>query len=458
MAGTFTAQSKIRPGAYINFKSTASNAITVGDRGIVAIPMDLSWGDATNLVTITANDFVSGRTFEKLGINPTDAAAIPLREIFKNAGTALVGRLNANPVKATAVVTLTDSKELTLEALYGGTFGNNITVSCVKNATTSALELVTTISGLEVDRQIVTTLSTYSGNSWFKITYAGTDDPAFNEFAGVPLGTITTGANGDAIEDKHYSAFFEKCSTEIWNVMAIPTEKATLPPLVTTYIKDLREKNGKKVQAVVFNYSEANHEGIISVDQGYIIATESSVEEVVPANFIAYVAGATAGASIVDSNTYKVVTGATGIIHLKSASVIETGLQSGKLMLSMRQDRSIVIEKDINTLHNFTSEKGYEFSKNRIIRCLDDIATQITSVFEKSFIGKVNNDDYGRTLFKASVIGYLNNLQSQGAIQNFDSATDIAVSAGNDLESIVCDIAIQPVDSMEKLYMTVVMS
>ena len=127
-------------------------------------------------------------------------------------------------------------------------------------------------------------------------------------------------------------------------------------------------------------------------------------------------------------------------------------------MLSMRQDRSIVIEKDINTLHTFTTEKNYIFSKNRIIRCLDDIATQVTMLFENGFIGKVNNDESGRTLFKGTVIGYLNDLQAQGAIQNFNSATDITVESGNDIESVVCGLAVQPIDSMEKLYLTVVVS
>ena len=49
----------------------------------------------------------------------------------------------------------------------------------------------------------------------------------------------------------------------------------------------------------------------------------------------------------------------------------------------------------------------------------------------------------------------MNTLQGIGAIQNFDSTTDITVYAGNAIDAVVVDLAVQPVDSMEKLYMTV---
>lgn len=449
MAGTFTSQSKIRPGAYVTFKSVASATLTPGTRGIVAIPMALAWGDTGNLIQVTADDYLNARIFEKLGINIGDTAAIPLREIFKNASTALVGRLNTDGVKASAKATLT-AAEVTLTARHPGTLGNQISVACQENTSTGVLELVITVAGTVVERQPVTRLSSFLANPWVTIEYTGADDPAFTQF--VPV-TLTGGTDGAEVKIENYTAFLEKCSNQIWNTLAVPAQLATLPATVTTYIKKFREE-GKKVQAVVCNYPTANYEGIISVDQGYLIGDE----EVKVENFAAYIAGACAGAGVVDSNTYKVIEGATGIINPYSSALIEQGLSQGKLMLSMRQDRSVVIEKDINTLHTFTPEQSYVFSKNRIIRCLDDIATQVVTLFENGFIGKVNNDESGRTLFKGAVIGYLVELQNQGAIQNFDSTTDITVSAGNDIESVVCGLAIQPVDSMEKLYMTVVVS
>ena len=92
-----------------------------------------------------------------------------------------------------------------------------------------------------------------------------------------------------------------------------------------------------------------------------------------------------------------------------------------------------------------------------LIRVLDEIANQITSVFEASFMGKINNNDIGRTTFKNVLVGYFNQLQGLNAIQNF-VAEDITVEAGIEIDEIIVTANIQPVDSVEKLYMTVKLS
>lgn len=42
-----------------------------------------------------------------------------------------------------------------------------------------------------------------------------------------------------------------------------------------------------------------------------------------------------------------------------------------------------------------------------------------------------------------------------GAIQNFDGSKDITIRQGANLDEVVVELYLQPVDSMEKLYMTV---
>ena len=115
------------------------------------------------------------------------------------------------------------------------------------------------------------------------------------------------------------------------------------------------------------------------------------------------------------------------------------------------------IEKDINTLHSPypSADVNYSFTKNRVIRTLDGINNDIKALFEETFIGKVDNNGDGRNVFKASVISYLLTLQDMAAITEFNSATDIEVLAGNEIDSVVVNLAVKPVDSMEKLYMTV---
>lgn len=125
------------------------------------------------------------------------------------------------------------------------------------------------------------------------------------------------------------------------------------------------------------------------------------------------------------------------------------------MVLSYRQDESVVIESDINTFTSVNANKGKEFKKNRVIRTLDDINNSIKSTFENKYIGKVDNNASGRNIFKADILSYLKELNRMGAIREVDPE-DIVISEGNDIDSVVVDLGVQPVDAMEKLYMTVI--
>ena len=52
-------------------------------------------------------------------------------------------------------------------------------------------------------------------------------------------------------------------------------------------------------------------------------------------------------------------------------------------LISATSDGGVMVVKDINSLHTFTPNKGYDFSKNRVIRVLDEIAMTVSSTFEK---------------------------------------------------------------------------
>ena len=89
MAGTFTAQNKVRPGAYTVFKGLTNTNLTSGNRGIVAIPMDLPWGDTSSLIKVTATDFIQDKMLSKIGLRASDSRAQQLREVFKNEQTLM---------------------------------------------------------------------------------------------------------------------------------------------------------------------------------------------------------------------------------------------------------------------------------------------------------------------------------------------------------------------------------
>ena len=88
------------------------------------------------------------------------------------------------------------------------------------------------------------------------------------------------------------------------------------------------------------------------------------------------------------------------------------------------------------------------------MRTVDQICNDVYEHFSKYFIGKLDNNDTGRNLMKGWIVKYLNEMQANNGIQNFD-AEDVTVVQGNTLDSVLVNIAIMPVDSVEKIYATI---
>ena len=110
---------------------------------------------------------------------------------------------------------------------------------------------------------------------------------------------------------------------------------------------------------------------------------------------------------------------------------------------------------DINSLVSVTTEKGEDFKSNQTIRVLDQFATDTASIFNTKYLGKIPNDDAGRTSLWNDIVKLATDYQTTRAIENFEDA-DISIQKGNDKKSVVVDTALEPVNAMEKLYMTVV--
>lgn len=248
----------------------------------------------------------------------------------------------------------------------------------------------------------------------------------------------------------------EALKTVSFNTLCYPYDnenKTAIKTAIATWIKAMRDDEGVKCQAVLANHS-ADSEGIINVVQGIVL---SDGTELTAAEATAWVAGATAGASITTSNTGSAYTGAIDVKPRMTKSEMEAAIKAGKFIFKVDSAQNVTAVYDINSMTTTTAEKGKVLTKNRVIRTMDNIANDITNIFESNYVGKVNNNEAGRSLLKAALIDYFNTLQNMGAIQNFETG-DVTVIAGTDSDAVVVDAAIQPVDSVEKIYITVNLS
>lgn len=497
--GTFQSQNKVRAGAYINFESVPKPMTKVGTRGIGSLAIPLSWGP--QLIELYSTDLTDGSSLAKVGLDVADEEALILRKHLSHCYKSFIYRLDVNGKKAEATV---GTKKFT--AKYAGTFGNKIQIVVEQNlyaytGTTSGsffateplqvgtivykeetldtvLGLVTAIAegkvtigeGNEETLSVATSDAiTYTvqtlvdgvrKDSQTVKTGAELVDNDFVEFGEgdtlqVTAGTALTGGTDGEVQDTAYTAYLAEMGNRKFDTMGLPyaASKGVLDA-AKLFITQQNEQYGRKCKLVVLN-SMTDSDYVINVINGY----KTTEETVSPEIFVAEVTGMDAGANINQSLTYAVLADpevAVDIINKIPDKDIEKALNAGKFILSKRDDGAIVVEKDINSLHTFTVKKNYAFSKNRVKRTLDEIANTAKLTWETTYVGKVDNNESGRGLFKADLVNYLNTLQNTyNAIQNFDSKTDIEVLAGEDVDAVVVNLAVQPVDSMEKLYMTV---
>lgn len=432
--GTFLTQNKVRPGAYINVKTEAKPLGSVSDRGIMTLALPLDWGDSKEIVTLSnETDFI-----KTLGYDLLDAPLLLIKEAMKKASKVLLYRLN-DGVKASKTV-----DHLTVTAKYAGTRGNELTITIAANPDADNGYIVQTYLGTTlVDEQEAAQIEDLAANDF--VTFTGSGALAAN------AGIVLSGGTSGEVQVSDYSAYFAMVQHETFHAMALPVDDPVIKGAALSFVRDMREKEGKKVQVVLSDYANADYEGVISVKNGVILDSGQTLSNTLAT---VYVAGMTAGANVNQSNTYAAYEGAVKVDVKYLNSEIIAALQKGEFVFVEKGDK-VMVEQDINSFTGYSPDKGKAFSKNRVLRVLDGLSNDIKQIFEDFYIGKADNNYDGRNIFKAEIVHYLETLQGINAIQNFDAQTDLEVLPGEAIDAVVVNLYVQSVDAMEKMYMTV---
>ena len=362
-----------------------------------------------------------------------------IREAFKKASKVIV-YITESGTAATGT-----AAPLTVTAKYCGTRGNDIHVSVVTNP----------VGGFDVTVYLdADATAVYEGVKTVEELIAAAADDKLVKFtgtgdlkaaSGVKLagGTNVTSANGDV------TAFVDKMEGIKFNTLCFPVTDATLQTAAITKIKYMRESMGKGVNVVLPDAKSPDHEGVINVTNSVVV----DGVELTHAEACAFVAGITASASCIKSNTYEVYNGATGIVDPKDNEAAIAAIKNGEMFFSYSEAGNVIIEYDINSLVSFKKPKDKTYSKNRVIRTLDAIQETIQNNFPPN---KYDNSPTGYAVMKGIGQTILKQYEDMGAIKNVDYDADFKIdeslSSGDEVYFIV---AIQPVDSAEKLFFTV---
>ena len=441
---------KVRPGTYINFEDNDVSLVNGNERGTVLIPlMNTDYGPKGSFIRITAAALDAAKPYLGYSVYDTDPAnnMLLIREAFKGASTVIVYICTEGTAKASGT-----GGGLNASAKYKGARGNKLRFAVITNPA-GGFDVEVYLDGEAVEAfERVTAAADLAGSEWIDFTAhqttPGTDDP-MSAVAGVSLsgGTSATTTNSNVTD------FLDAAEGVAFNCMCFPATDNTLQAAAKTKIKYLREQVGRGVQVVCPSFT-ADYEGVINVTNSYALGDY----ELTTAEATAFVAGITAGASNVQSNTYRLVDSATGVVGLKTHEAAVTAINNGEFFFSTSEEGDIIVEYDINSLKTFTAKKGKHYRKNRVIRVFDTFQEAIQLNFPPN---KYDNDPDGWAIMKGIGDSILKRFGPRsdggvGAIKNIDYDADFTIDEENSTgDETYFNVGLEPVDSSEKLYFSI---
>lgn len=441
--GTWNSQNKVLPGVYIRFKTGQATGLTVGERGIVTICEPMSWGPVGQVTPVTLTTDMTPIT----GYDITAPQNQFLQEMFKGTNrtsaptTILLYRPSASGSAQASVTT----GKLTATAVYPGARGNGITIVITElTDPESTFTVSTVVDGAIVDQQTAAEVTDLVNNAW--VTFSGSGALA------ATTGAALTGGQDGTVQSAAYSAYLTAIEPYKFDVMVYDGTDSTVQTALLSFIKRVNENNGQYCQLVASDLSNPDTRYAINVNSP---ATLSDGTELTAQQVTWWAGGAQAGARYNESLTYAQYPGAVSTV-MWTVDEYANQIQAGNFVL-FAEDGVVKVMQDINSLVSYTEDIGEVYSKNRVMRLCNTIANDIFQQFSANFIGVVNNNEQGRARFQAAIVGYLQQIQDNQGIQNF-TAEDVEVLAGTAIDAIVVNVAIQAVDSVEKIYMTIEVS
>lgn len=420
--GTFTRQNKVLPGAYINFISAARATATLSERGVATMPLELDWGPDGTVFEVEQEEFIKD-SIKIFGYSYSDAKMLALRELFKHATKAFLYRLTSGGEKAT---------NLFATAKYSGTRGNDLKVVVADSVDVEgSYDVKLYMDVTLVDSQ----------------TVAKAEELVDNEFVvwkkdaelAATSGTALVGGTNGTVTGASHQKYLDAIESYSFNAMGVCTDDASTKALYAAFTQRMRDKVGTKFQCVLFAHA-ADYEGVINV---------KNCVDVVP-----WVVGIEAACAVNASCTNVAYDGELTVDTSYTQAQLEKAIKAGEFVLHSVGTEVRILE-DIDSLVTFTDDKNELFQSNQTVRVLDQIATDIASLFNTKYHGKIQNNASGRVSLWSDIVTHHKELEKLGAIENF-SEDDVVVSAGDEKKSVSVEDKITVVNAMAQLYMTVV--
>lgn len=427
--GTFVAQNKKLPGAYVNFVSLTRASAALSDRGVCTMPLELDWGPDDSVFTVTNEDFQKD-SMRIFGYAADHEKMRGLSDLFLNARTLHAYRLNGGGAKA---------ENGFASALYSGVRGNDLKVVIQENVDdTDMFDVSTYMGAVLVDSQTVPEASMLVANGYVEFKA----DAVLEVTAATPL---SGGSNGTADGAAHQK-YLDRIESYSFNTMGTVAADGPIKKLYAAFNKRLRDEMGIKFQLVLHDMA-ADYMGVINVrnkvkDKGWP-----------EASLVYWVTGAESGCEVNRSVQNRRYDGAFEVDAGYTQAQLAQCIEKGEFVLH-RVGSDIRVLDDINSKVDVSDAEGDIFKSNQTIRVIDQIANDIAALFASKYLGVFPNDDAGRVSLWSDIVDHHRKLEKAGAVEGFSDA-DVTVRQGDTKRSVAVADAVTVVNAMDKLYMSV---
>lgn len=214
-----------------------------------------------------------------------------------------------------------------------------------------------------------------------------------------------------------------------WNWLCAPTASVQEQQDLASWIKAQRNNKHKTFKAVLSG-QDADHEGIVNFCTNDIKVqtdTDSSGNPVYTTytalQYTARIAGILAGLALDRSATYFKLTEVESVEVYEDIDIL---IDQGELLLIDEQDGDgVKIARACNSLTTFTTDKGEEFRKIKIIEGIDMVTDDIRDTFKKYYVGKVINDYNHKMLFISAILVYFSEIKGNVLDADAPNTVDI---------------------------------
>lgn len=439
--GTFKLSTpKVRPGTYVNIRNGKQPTASSAPSGVAIIPLiGYDWGPRGEMIHLTNESPDAAKIKFGRSIYDDNEFMIMLQLMFLNATEVYVYIADGGE-KAKGTITLKSGTGNAV-AKYPGSLGNKLKIVSVANPE-GGFDVSIVLDGSEVEliegaTKIADLKSDY-------VDFSGE-----GELTAFASASLTGGTDEESKQNASVATFLDMAEKIKFNYMAFPTTEESLITAAVSKIKYIRNSIGWKCGLVVAD-SAADYEDIYNLTNSF----EYAGVKLTTAQATAWLAGAAAAAGYTTSLTYTTVAGATAIVGGKTNEEAIQAIKHGETFFTSSESGDVILEYDVNSKVTFTQDDPTDILKGRPCRVYDSFANDLLLTF---IPGKFNNDPTGWTVIEGLGRAILKAYQNDGAIQNVDEENDFIVDRGASTgDSVYITCGIQPVDSAEKYYFTVI--